>query len=213
MSKPIVISVLGDVKDLSSKLDASEGRLSRFGGAAGKAGAVVAGGLLVAGAAAGAFAVKAVAAASNAQQSVGATETVYGKYADTVIAKSGEAANAVGLSANAYRENSNLLGALLKNQGVAVKDLAGETDKLITTGADLAATYGGTTTDAVGALSSAFKGEFDSLEKYGISLKASTISAELAARGQDKLTGAALAAAPSARSAASPGPWPTSSRN
>lgn len=78
---------------------------------------------------------------------------------------------------------------------MSAKKLGGATKELIGVGADLSATFGGTTTDAVGALSSAFKGEFDSLEKYGISLKESTISAELAARGQDKLTGAALAAA------------------
>ena len=195
MGKPIVISVLGDVRDLTSNLGTAEGRLSKFGGAAGKVGKVIAGGLLVAGAAAGAFAVKAVSAASDAQQSVGATETVYGKYADTVIKKSGQAARSVGLSANAYRENSNLLGALLKNQGVAQDKLAGKTSNLISVSADLAATYGGTTTTAVEAMSAAYKGEFNQLEKYGISLKASTIQAELAARGQDKLTGAALDAA------------------
>ena len=195
MSKPIVISVLGDVRDLTSKLDAGESRLGRFGSTAGKVGRVAAAGLLVAGAAVVALGVSSVKHASDAQQSLGATETVFGKYADTVVAKSGQAARSVGLSANAYRENSNLLGSLLKNQGVATDQLAGKTESLISTSADLAATYGGTTTTAVEAMSAAYKGEFNQLEKYGISLKASTITAELAARGQDKLTGAALDAA------------------
>ena len=38
---------------------------------------------------------------------------------------------------------------------------------------DLAATFGGTTTDAVQALGSALKGMFDSLEKCGVSIKCS----------------------------------------
>lgn len=164
----------------------------RFGstiGLAAKAG-------LAAGAVAlGVFAKSTIDAASSAQQSLGATETVFGKFADTVIDSSNRAAQQYGLSANEYRENANLLGALFKNQGVALSDLGASTDQMIGKASDLAATFGGTTAEAVGALGSAFKGEFDSLERYGISLRESTIQAELAARGQEGLTGAALAAA------------------
>lgn len=195
MAGPIVISVLGDTRDLIRGLDQGESRLGRFGKAAGGLGKVAAAGLAAAGAAAGAFALSAVKSASDAQQSVGATSTVFGRYADQVVARSNEAAQAYGLSANEYRESANLIGALFKNQGVGLDQLGAKTDKMVGTAADLAATFGGTTSDAVTALSAAFKGEFDSLEKYGISLKASTISAEVAARGQDNLTGAALEAA------------------
>lgn len=165
---------------------------SRFGGAIGLA---AKSGLAVGAFALGAFARASIGAASDAQQSIGATETVFGKFADTVIKSSEGAAQAYGLSANEYRENANLLGALFKNQGVALSELGSSTDEMIGKASDLAATFGGTTADAVGALGAAFKGEFDSLERYGISLKESTVSAELAARGQDGLTGAALAAA------------------
>jgi hypothetical protein len=116
--------------------------------------------------------------ASNAEQSIGATQAVFGKYADQVIKKSGEAAEKYGLSANQYRESSNLIGSLFKNQGVALDQLAGKTDQMVGFAADLAAQFGGSTADAVEALSSAFKGEFDPLERYGISLKQSTINAE-----------------------------------
>jgi len=155
----------------------------------------VAGGLVAAGAGIVAFGVKAVQSASDAQQSLGATETVFGKYAGSIVKNSDRAAQSVGLSANQYRESANLIGSLFKNQGVAADKLAGKTDNMVRTGADLAATYGGTTKEAVEALGSAFKGEFDPLERYGISIKQSTINAELARRGEDKLTGAALKSA------------------
>jgi phage-related protein len=119
-----------------------------------------------------------ISAASDAQQSFGATQTVFGKYARTVIKESKSAADAYGLSANDFRESSNLIGALLKNQGVAQDQLAGKTKTLVGLGADLSATYGGTAKEAVEALSSAFKGEFDPLEQYGVSLKQSTINTE-----------------------------------
>lgn len=177
----------------SSELDpAGKSIGKRFGstiGLAAKAG-LAAGGIALA-----AFTKSAVDSASAAQQSLGATETVFGKFAGNVVQSSNAAAQAYGLSANEYRENANLMGALFKNQGVALSELGASTDQMIGKASDLAATFGGTTADAVGALSSAFKGEFDSLERYGISLRESTISAELAARGQENLTGAALAAA------------------
>lgn len=119
-----------------------------------------------------------VTAASDAQQSLGATETVFGKFSGAVVKDSNAAAKAVGLSGTTYRENANLIGSLFKNQGVATSQLAGKTKGMIKVGADLAATFGGSTTTAVEALGSAFKGEFDSLEKYGISLKQSTVNTE-----------------------------------
>jgi hypothetical protein len=162
--------------------DSAGRKASKMGGALSKVGGLMAGGL-VAGAAAGAAGLlmlgkASIDLASDAQQSMGATETVFGKAADTIIRKSSGAAQKYGLSANVYRENANLIGSLFKNQGVAVDQLAGKTDKMIGTASDLAATFGGTTTEAVESLSSAFKGEFDPLERYGISLKQSTVNSE-----------------------------------
>lgn len=134
-------------------------------------------------------------AASKAQQSLGGTQAIFGKFADDIIKTSDRAAKKYGLSANEYRESANLIGALLKNQGVAMDKLGPATDQLVARGADLASMFGGTTSEAVEALSAAFKGEFDSLDKYGVSLSAAKIQAELAAKGQDKLTGSALDAA------------------
>lgn len=192
MAGPIAIAVVADVARARAGLNGVGGDLNGLGGKTSRFGTIAKAGFLAAGAATVAFAVSAVKSASDAQQSVGATETVFGKYADTVIKTSGKAAQAYGLSANEYRENANLLGSLFKNQGVAMDQLGGKTEGMISQAADLAATFGGTTKEAVEALGSAFKGEFDPLEKYGISIKQSTINAELAARGQDKLTGAAL---------------------
>lgn len=190
-------SLRGFSKDLTTQanreLDPASKKIGSGFGA--KLGLAMKAGLAAGGVALAAFGKASIDAASDAQQSLGATETVFGKFAKGVISSSNDAAQAYGLSANEYRENANLLGALFKNQGVALSDLGGATDDMIGKASDLAATFGGTTSEAVGALGAAFKGEFDSLERYGISLKASTIQAELAARGQDKLTGAALAAA------------------
>jgi hypothetical protein len=192
---PIVVAIDGDNRGLSSAVSGSESKLRGLGRVAGTVGRAVGAGLLVAGAGAVALGTKTVKLASDAEQSLGATGTVFGKFSDRVVKDSNRAALQYGLSANSYRENANLIGSLFRNQGVDADKLAGKTRGMISTAADLAATFGGPTSDAVEALGSAFKGEFDPLERYGVSIKQSAINAELAARGQEKLEGAALKAA------------------
>lgn len=192
MASPIVISVVGDTRDLVSGVGKAKGELSGLGRVASNAGRIVKGGLVLATAAAVAFGVKSVKAASDAQQSLGATETVFKRFADTVVDRSNHAATAVGLSANEYRELNNVLGASLKAAGTPLREVADLTDKLTTKAADLAATYGGTTREAIESVSSLLRGEADPIEKYGVSIKQSDVNARLAAQGLDKLTGSAL---------------------
>lgn len=191
MSATVSIAILANAAKARAELNSVADSGSKMSSGLKKAGEVIKGGLLAAGVGAAVFAKSAVKSASEAQQSLGATETVFGKVADKIVKYSEGAADKYGLSANQYRENANLIGSLFKNQGVSTDQLAGKTDKMVSLGADLAATFGGETTDAVSALGSAFKGEYDSLEKYGISLKQSDVSARLAAKGQDNLTGKA----------------------
>jgi hypothetical protein len=82
--------------------------------------------------------------------------------------------------------------------GTAQDKLGPKTDKMIRLGADLAATYGGTTAEAVEALGSLLRGETDPIERYGIGIKEADIAARMAADGTDELTGAQGKAARSA---------------
>lgn len=174
-SAVVKVAIVADNSKLNSGLAQSESRLKSFGKSVVKAG-IAAG--IAAGAGVAVLAKKSIEAASKAQQSMGATETVFGRFADQVVKDSKRAANSVGLSANEYRESANLIGSLFKNQGVAIDELGGKTKTMVKTAADLAATFGGPTSDAVEALASAFKGEFDPLEKYGISVKQAAITTE-----------------------------------
>lgn len=138
---------------------------------------------------------KALESASNLQQSTGAVESVFKAQADQVLKFSNAAAQAVGLSKNQYNELASVLGAQLKNIGVENDQLVGKTNDLIKTGADLAATFGGTTADAVSALSALMRGERDPIERYGVSIKQATIEAKLAEMGLKGLEGEAKTAA------------------
>ena len=127
--------------------------------------------------------------AGQLEQSVGAIDSVFKESAGQMHAWANSAATAVGLSKNEFNELGTLIGAQLKNGGTAMAELAPQTNKLIGLGADLSSMFGGTTREAVEALSSALKGERDPIERYGVSLKQSEIDAKAAALGFQKVGG------------------------
>lgn len=188
-SKTAILSVrvVSDVKDATAGMDQVADKAGQMENGLKKAAipaAAVVGAL-------GLVAKAATDAASDLQQSVGAVEAVYGAHADTVTANAERAASSVGLAAAEYNNLAAVLGAQLTTMGTSADDLAGQTDQLISLGADLAATFGGTTADAVAAVSSLLRGERDPIEKYGVSIKQADIEARLAAQGLTGLTGEA----------------------
>jgi hypothetical protein len=185
----LLVKVVTDTAAASAKLDAAGGKFGKFGGAMKKAAVPAA--AIVAGIAA--VGIAAVNSASRTQQAMGGVDAVFGKSAATVKKWAGDAAGSLGLAKSEYGELATLIGSQLKNAGTPMDQLAGKTKTLIEQGADMAAMYGGTTAEAVSALSGALKGEFDPLEKYAAGMSAAEIKARMVADGTDKLTGKAAA--------------------
>lgn len=165
-----------------------------FKGAAGKA-AGFAGKYRVHAAAAlggiGLIAKESIDYASEAEQSYGAVESIFGDHAQGIISASKGAAEAVGLSGREYRELTSSTGAMLKNMGMPMDEVASKSQNLVGVASDLAATFGGSTKDAIEAVNALMRGEADPIERYGVSIKQSDINARMAAKGLDKLTGSA----------------------
>ena len=139
-----------------------------------------------------AFGKKAVDAASDMEQSVGAVESVFKDQSEQMLNWASNAAEAVGLSKNEYNEFATLIGSQLKTLGIPMEQVGDKTNELIGLGADLASMFGGTTADAVSALSAVFRGETNPIERYGVAIKQSDVDARLAAEGLDNLDGDAL---------------------
>jgi hypothetical protein len=100
-------------------------------------------------------------------------------------------AEQIGLSQKDAAKAVVFLGSVLKQSGFAMEDVATESEKLVSLGVDLAATYGYDVQEALLGMTALFRGEYDPIEKFGVAMKQSEINAELAARGLDKLEGAA----------------------
>jgi hypothetical protein len=97
----------------------------------------------------------------------------------------------LGLSQSKAAKASTFIGSVLKQSGFAMEDVAKETKNLVELGTDLAALYGYDVQEALLGMTALFRGEYDPIEKFGVAMKQQEINSELAARGQDKLEGAA----------------------
>lgn len=187
----LVVNIITDASKAGAGLDEAQGKFASFksglSSLAGPAAAVL-GGITALG-------VGALSSASDLQQAMGSVDAVFGDSAGEIKAWAKQASQAVGLSTSEYSQFAAVVGAQLKNLGVPLDTVNDGTNDLIKLGADLAATYGGTTTQAVEALSSALRGEADPAEKYGLSLNQTAVNAYLAEQGLSGLTGAALTSA------------------
>lgn len=131
-----------------------------------------------------------ISESSGVEQAVGGVGAIFQETSGQIEAAAAGADKTLGLSRRSYDELASVLGAQLKNKGI--KDFADQTQSLIGLGADLAAQFGGDTKTAVEAISSLMRGEADPIEKYGVSISETAVSARLAADGLSGLEGAEL---------------------
>lgn len=155
-------------------LGKAETRIDRVGAGFRRTGAV----MLGAGAVAAAGLLKSVDATADLEQAVGGTEAVFGDAREAVDAYAKTSAQAMGLSEREFREATTSIGGQLKRMTGDVDLAAAQSVELTRTAADLAATYGGTTAEAVQALGAAFRGEADPAERFNLNLKAGAVNAK-----------------------------------
>lgn len=165
----------GPLRDVASAADDVGVGLVAASAAGGGLSSTLAG-LGAAGAAAGLYGL--VTAASDLEQAVGGTESIFGEAETAVVAFARNSADAVGLTEEATRSLTSQLGGLLKGFGFTKDEAADLSIQLTTLGADLSAAFGGDTQQAVEAIGAALRGETDPIEQYGISLNAAKVEAK-----------------------------------
>lgn len=184
MAREVKVAVVGDARQLQKELQKAEKAVAGFGKNAKESGNmlrdVFIGGTIALGAK------QIIESASQLQAAVGGTAAIFGDAAGEVSNFAKSAAETVGLSEKAARDLTSKLGASLEGAGLSAQEAAKQSIFLTKTGADLAATLGGTTEEAVSALGGALRGEFDPLERFGIALKASDINAKAVSMGLAK---------------------------
>ncbi len=121
--------------------------------------------------------------ASELEQAVGGTETLFGSAASTIDDFAETSAAAFGLSAREARTLTSQLGGLLRGFDYTRDAAATTSVEIAKLGADLAAAYGGSVTDAVDALGAALRGEFNPLERFGVAMNVAQIEAYALEKG------------------------------
>lgn len=191
MARQIIVEFVGNTSNLNKSFNQAGQSANTMSTRISAAAALAGVGLATAGAAAIKFGLDSIQAASKLEQSAGAIESVFGD-ASGIIEEFGKtSAKSFGLSKREVNELGAVMGAQLQSMGFSATDAAKTVVTLEKRAADLAATFGGTTADAVRAISALLRGERDPIEKYGVSLKEADVNARIMALGLDTSTAAA----------------------
>jgi len=181
MAREVKVAVVGDARQLQRELQKAEKAVAGFGKNAKDSSEQLKNVFIGSAVAFGAKQI--IDSASQLQAAVGGTAAIFGSASGEIDKFAKAAAETSGLSEKAARDLTSKLGASLQGAGMDAEEAAKQALFLTQTGADLAATLGGSTEEAVSALGGALRGEFDPLERFGIALKANDINAKAVSMG------------------------------
>lgn len=134
-------------------------------------------------------------AASDLEQAVGGTTAVFHELSGEIEDFAATSKTSVGLSQNDFRTLTSQVGGQLKRMSGDLQFAADKSIELTKVAADLSATYGGTTKEAMEAFSAALRGEADPAERFNLNLKITAVQAKAVELGLAKNTMAVSQAA------------------
>ena len=129
-----------------------------------------------------------VDASRDLQRNLSGLQTIFGKSSGQMQAFA-ESGTAMGMSTAEAAKHVTFLGSVLKQSGFDMQSNMMFTKKLVSLGADLAATYGYDVQEALTGMTAMFRGEYDPIEKFGVAIKQAQVNAEMQRLGLNKLTG------------------------
>ena len=107
--------------------------------------------------------------AADMEDALGATEQIFKRASGAVTDWADQLDSSYGIAKNEALEYANMMGTMLVNiGGLTEEEAAKQAQTLIELAGDLTAMYGGTTADAVRALTGALKGNNTMLDNYGM---------------------------------------------
>ena len=121
--------------------------------------------------------------ASDLTESINAVNVVFGSGSEDVLKYGKNAATSVGLARAEYNQMATITGALLKDTGLTMDEVAASTDRLITRAADLASVFNTDVTDATSAINQAIRGETEGIRRYAGDVSDATLQTYLLTNG------------------------------
>ena len=121
--------------------------------------------------------------ASDLNESINATNVVFGESATIITQHAQTAAQSMGLSERAFREAVTPMGAMLQNLGLSQEEAATKSVALAGRASDMASVFNTDVSVALEAINAGLRGESDPLEQFGVGLNEAAVNAEAARLG------------------------------
>ena len=177
----LAVRVSAEMDNFNKGMDDMDQKLKNLGGQMTRVGAGLTAGVTTPIVALGAVAFK---TAADLQDAMGATEQIFGSAAKGMISWADELESYYGIAKGEALEYGNMMGSMLKNiGGLTEEESAKQAQTLIQLAGDLTAMYGGTTADAVRALTGALKGNNTMLDNYGMAANDAMVKTKAAEMG------------------------------
>jgi hypothetical protein len=176
------LSLLADVQKFLAGMDKADKGTKSFSSQIGKYSKAMAKSFALAGAAAGAMAIKigldGVQAASDLNEEVSKAEVIFGDVADEIKAFSKTADRALGLTQKEALSAASTFATFGKAAGLSGKELSTFSRGATTLASDLASFYNTNADEAITAIGAALRGESEPIRKYGVLLNDATLKAK-----------------------------------
>ena len=186
--RSLVVKVGADTKQFQSKMKNISKDLGKAGKNISQVGKKLTMGVTLPVVAAGAAAFK---MAADMEDAMGAADQIFGKSAENMKGWAKGLESYYGIASAEAMEYGNMMGSMLQNiGGLTESEAAKQSQTLIKLAGDLTAMYGGTTQDAVRALTGALKGNNTMLDNYGMAVNDSMIKTKALEMGLYDGTGA-----------------------
>jgi hypothetical protein len=190
------VDIVADAKGVSSGVGEADRGFARLGSSAGRAGKLMAVGLGLGVAAAGAFAVKvgvdAVKAAADMGETLSKVGVLFGPAAKRIETFADGAARNLGISKQAALDGAATFATFGKSAGKTGGDLAGFSTGLLQAAGDLASFNNASPEETIAAIGSGLRGEAEPLRQFGILLDDATLRQQALKDGLIQTTTQAL---------------------
>jgi hypothetical protein len=176
------LNLLADVAQFGRSLSKADDSTKSFTKKIGGYSKAMAKSFAIAGAAAGAYAIKigvdSVKAASDLNEEVSKAEIIFGDVADEIKAFSKTADTALGLTQKEALQAASTFATFGKASGLTGKDLSKFSKQATTLAADLGAFYNTNADEAITAIGAALRGESEPIRRFGVLLNDATLKAK-----------------------------------
>lgn len=131
----------------------------------------------------GEFIGESISAASDLNESISKTSQVFGESSASIHAWAEGSAEDFGLSRQAAEESVSTFGNMFTQMGIGVGAAADMSEKMVELAADFASFHNADITDVIAAQSAAFRGEYDSVQRFVPTINAAAVEQYALAHG------------------------------